>query len=142
MKVVLNFIKKNEPMICLVLAFMIGVCIFYDILLKSDMIKESFEGGSDEKDWWFLEKCPDDFKEEECVAHMEKQTVDWNRKFDIYRTRFSLDKLVKEDVEGDGLGTNHIKKMIGEKYNSHTHIQNNMKGETDPIKTESSLPLV
>ena len=138
MKSILNFIKKHEELICLVLAFLIGICMVCDIALKKNVLMESFEDG-DEKDWWFLEKCPDDFKEEECKAHMEKQKVDWNKKFDIYKTRFSLDKLIKEDQEGDGLGGTAIKKMIGDKYNVHTHKQNNLDGVTDPVKIESSL---
>ena len=104
------------------------------------MIIEKFEDNDmdKDKDWWFLEKCPDEITEIECQESIMKQKEDWNKKFDIYKTRFSLDKLVEEDMENDGVGTNKIK-MIGEKYNLHTHKQNNMAGETDAVKIENSL---
>ena len=143
MKIIFDFIKKNGSLICLVLAFLIGLCILCDIVLNKQMIIEKFEDNDmdKDKDWWFLEKCPDEITEVECQESMMKQKEDWNKKFDIYKTRFSLDKLVEEDMENDGVGTNKIKKMIGKKYNLHTHKQNNMAGETDAVKIENSLPI-
>jgi hypothetical protein len=143
MKIIFDFIKKNRSLICLVLAFLIGLCILCDIVLNKQMIIEKFEDNDmdKDKDWWFLEKCPDEITEIECQESIMKQKEDWNKKFDIYKTRFSLDKLVEEDMENDGVGTNKIKKMIGEKYNLHTHKQNNMAGETDAVKIENSLPI-
>jgi len=146
MKGIFDFIKKNESLICLVLAFLIGLCILCDIVLNKQMIIEKFEDNDmdkddKDKDWWFLEKCPDELTEDQCKENMEKQKEDWNKKFDIYKTRFSLNNLIEEDIENDGVGTNKIKKMIGEKYNLHTHKQNNMAGETDAVKIENSLPI-